>query len=153
MNPKPLVGVLADYGFELRMNALGVCGDVARHGNFRIEAQDVAVFFGGPEGEAGDYGGSAVMGELREGGAGTGFDAEEIDEDALIEGGVLIDENADGVAGLKRFQNSPGSILFLDDVIATEGAVTLDERIDAGIVERADDDVHGRGHPGMCERT
>ena len=93
------------------------------------------------------------MREFREGGAGAGFPAEKLDEDALVERRVLIDENADGFACFESFQNAAGGVFFLDDVVAAEGSVALDERVNARIVERADDDVHRRGHPGVGERA
>ncbi len=133
------------------MEALGVGGGVAGDFEGRVEAEDVAALGFGPEGEAGDDGGSGAGGDFDEGGVGAGLDAEEIDEDAFGEGGVLIDENADGFVRLEGAEDGAGGFLFLDEEVAGEAAAALDERIDAGVVERANDDVHGFGHEGVGE--
>ena len=83
MNPQPLIGVLADDRFQLRMHALGIRGDIASHVDFGIETNNIARFLGFPEGKAGNHGGSGVVGELDESGSGAGLAAEEIDEDAF----------------------------------------------------------------------
>ena len=153
MNPEPLIGVLADDGFEDGVEALGIDGRVAGDLKRRVEAEDVATLPFRPEGEAGDDGGAGAGGEFDEGGVGAGLEAEEIDEDAFGEGGVLIDENTDGFVRLQGTEDGAGGFFLFDEEVAGEAAAALDERVDAGVVERADDDVHRLGHEGVRERA
>ncbi len=82
------------------MDALRVFLNVAGHGDFGVEAENVALVFLRPESEAGDNGRSAMMREFREGRSGAGLPSEEIDKHPLVECRVLIDQDADSVAGL-----------------------------------------------------
>ena len=127
MNPQPLIGILADHGFQQRVYALRVRLNVAGHLDRRIEAQDVALLGFRPQRESRNHGRSAVMRELDEGGAGAGLVPEEIDEHALVERGVLVDQNADGLARRQRPQNFARGFFLLDDVIAGKRAALLDQ--------------------------
>ena|SRR5580704_4597741 len=106
-----------------------------------------------PQRETGYDRGSAMLREFRESRSGAGFLSEEIYEYPLIEGGVLIDENADGAACFKGLQYASRSVLFLDDMVAGKRPIAFNEDIEARIVERAHDDMHRSRHPGVGEST
>jgi len=151
VDPEPLVGVLADDGFELAVEGLGVAGGVAGDFERWVETKHVLAFGFGPEGEAGDDGGAGVGGELGEACAGAGGDAEEIDEDTVVERGVLVDQDADGLVVAEGFQDAAGGFAFGDEMVAGEGAAALDQGVDLGVVEWAEDHVHGGGEQGVGE--
>ena len=94
-----------------------------------------------------------MVGEFDERGSGAGFAAEEVDEDSFGGDDVLIDQDADGVAGVQGFQNFAGGFLLVDDVIAGERAAPFDPGVQPRIVEWADHDVHRLGHVGVGERA
>src|SRR5579872_6816179 len=76
---------------------------------------------------------------------------EKIDEHALIERGVLIDENPHGIPRFERFQDTSRRILLFNDVIAGQTAITFDQRVDSRIVDGTYNNMHRRRHPRMCE--
>ena len=48
MNPQPLIRVLADDRFQLRMDALRILNNIAGHRNLRIKPQNIALLLVGP---------------------------------------------------------------------------------------------------------
>ncbi len=72
MNPKPLVGMLADDVFEHLVQRGRIFLRVTRHLDRRVEAQHVAPFLRRPQREAGNDRRAAARGQPREtrGGAG-----------------------------------------------------------------------------------
>lgn len=158
MDPKPLIGKAAGVVFDDAGEAGGVFDDVAllvagaRDGDGRVEAE--AIFAHGfvPVDVAGDDGGVSVKCEACEAGGGGGGDAEEGDEDALRDGRVLIDEDADGAAGAKDAEDFAGGLIFVDGLIAGEAAIAIDERFDAGIFERANEEMERAAVEGVGER-
>ena len=92
-----------------------------------------------------------VRRDLREPHARAGRHAEEIDEDAIVEAGVLIDQNPHRFVVLQRLQNGPREILLPDEAIAGRRAAALHQRVDARIVERTHHHVHRRRHQRVRE--
>ena len=102
--------MLADHFFKFCMQALRVLGSVAGHWHRRIEAQDVTAFLFGPDRETGDHGRSGVRGDFGEAGVGASAGAEEIDEDAFLERGVLIDQDADRLVLMQGAEDGAGAV-------------------------------------------
>src|SRR5579864_6860427 len=113
VNPEPLARMLADHVLQQRMQAAGVIGGIAGHGDGRVKAQDVAALLAGPQSESGDNGGAGSRGDLSKRGVGAGGRAEEVDEDAFLERGILIDQDADRLVLLQRAQDGARAIPLL----------------------------------------
>ncbi len=118
VNPKPLLGIFADHGFQNGMKTRGVRVDVTCNGNFRIEAQHELLFRLRPKCEARNDGGTGVSGQARKTRPGAGADAEEVHENSVVERGILIDQNAHRIIGGKGLQDAAGVVFFLDEPIA-----------------------------------
>jgi len=104
VDPEPLIGVLADDGFEPAVEGLGVAGGVAGDFERGVDAQDVSALGIGPEGEGGDDGGAGVGDKLGEACACAGGDA----EDAVIERDGLVDQDGDGLVVPEGFEDAAG---------------------------------------------
>jgi len=104
-----------------------------------------------PYGEAGNNGGVGTEGDTGEAAGGAGGDSEEVNEDPLRRSHVGVHEDANGLAGFHGGEKSANEIVFIDGAVAMHGAVTLDQRIDVGIVERAHDDRKGMALEGVGE--
>src|SRR5271166_2026083 len=149
VDPEPLVGIAADEGFD-DLGEFGGVGyyvslviDGANQFYGGIEAQDVFAQFRIPHGKAGDYGGVGAQGNAGEATGGAGRDAEEIYEHSLRRGHVGVHENAYGFAGAHGGEQAANEIVFIDGTVAVHGAITLDQAVDVGVVERAHDDRQG----------
>src|SRR5580698_5649897 len=91
------------------------------------------------------------MRQLGESTAGAGLHPEKIDEHALVERGVLIDQDSDSFISGQRAQDSSSGILFFNDAIARKSTALLHQAIDAGMIQRTDHDIHWGRHQGVRE--
>jgi len=128
-----------------------VFGGIARNLKWGMKFKNVSPFIFVPNREAGNDGGSGLCGDLGEGGVGAGGGAEEVDEDAFVERGVLIDQDTDGFVLMERAEDGSRGVPFDDQVIARKLTALFDQTVDGGIVERPDHDVHRLGHEGVRE--
>ena len=149
MHPEPLAGVGADDLFEMSVDAAGVGFGVAGSMEGRIELEDVAILFLGPEREAGDDGGARVSGDLGKAGGDAGGYAEEGHEDTFGGGDVLVDQDADGFIGGEGSEDATGVVPFPDDTIAREGAQARGFSIEQRVVESADNNMHRLGEKAV----
>src|ERR1041385_8352555 len=141
VNPEPLVGILANHFFQFRLQGLSIAGEIAGNGERRGETKDVAALPIAPEGEAGNHGGAGMRGEFGEAGAGAGFLAEEVDEDAVGDAGVLIGQDTHGLIRGQGFENRAAEIFLADGHVSRESAAAFDHRIEIRIVERTHNHV------------
>ena len=118
---------------------LGVSGRVDR----RIELENVAAFGFRPQREAWDDRRSAMSGQFGEACRYASWDAEEVDEDAFAESGVLIDQHTHRLVLAQRAQDASGIVALFNYVVARYGAAAGHQRIDPVIVKRAHHDMHG----------
>ena len=116
-----------------------------------LEVEDVLAQGFIPYGEAGNNGGVGAEGDTGETAGGAGGDSEEVDEDPLRRGHVGVHEDANGLAGFHGGEQAANEIVFVDGAVAVHGAVTLDQGVDVGIVERAHDDRKGMAVEGVGE--
>ncbi len=115
--------------------AVGVAGSNQFDGRF--EAKTIFAQACVPPAVTGNDGSVGVQRHAREAGRRTSWLAEEIDEDAFCAHRVLVGEDADGSLFMQDAQQRAGGFIFEDRRIAREAAIAIDERVDAGIVERA----------------
>ena len=149
VDPKPLVRVGADGGFERVLDALGIDEGISGDADGGIELQDVFPFPWGPDSIARDDGGAGAGGEFCEGRADAGLATEEVHEEAFVEADVLIDQDADGLVGGEGPKDGPDTVGFADDDVAAADAAGVDEGVQKRVIEGADDDVHGLRHEGV----
>ena len=151
MNPEPLAGMLADHLFEHCMKASSILGGVAGYLKWRMKFEDVLAFGFRPYGKAGNDRGAGTGGDFREGDVGASGSSKEVDNDAFLQGRVLIDENPNGFVLMQGAEDGAGTVPFDDQVVAGKPAAIFDQAVDAGIVERTDHDVHRLGHERVGE--
>src|SRR5581483_6183948 len=146
MDPQPLVGMLADYAFQQRVDTLRVFVRVACDLNLGIKPKHISTLGFRPESEPGNYGRARAGCDLGECSSRARFHSKEVDELALGWCSVLIHQDADGFIVLQGPQNATRGLAFRDDAIAGQLPVTLHERVHLRVIKRSHYDVHRLRH-------
>ena len=155
MDPEPLLRIFPNGLLDYFLAALCVFDEVrvfvaaAHHLDGRAKAQHVDAALFVPESEAGDDGSAGPHGDLGDAARGARFVAEEINEDAVLAGGVLIRENADVFVVGQRAQGTPPERFLADELVAGEHPAVFDVAIEVGVIESSPDDMQGMSMEAM----
>ena len=143
-DPSEALGVGADVGVK-------VAG--ADEFERRLEAETVFPEVAIPVAVAGDDGGVGLQGQASETLGGAGGDTEEIYEDTFAGQGVEVEEDANGAAGAEDSEKSADGVGFVYRDVAGKTTIAIDEGIDTGIVERADEEVQRKAEESLRGRA
>src|SRR5215472_10028758 len=92
-----------------------------------------------------------MEGETRQAGSRAGCHAEKIDKDTLRRQRILVRQNPDRAICREHFQDGPRRLILFDRLIPAQAAVIHDERVDARIVDGADEEVQRMSEKGLRE--
>src|SRR5690348_13985910 len=79
--------------------------------------------------------------DARKAGSGGCREAEKIDEHSFVEGGIVVRQNADCAAIGEDFEHRARGPILVDWLIAGEAAKTIDQRVDARVLDRPNEKV------------
>ena len=149
MDPEPLVRVLANGVFDGFLDRGGVGLDVACHGDFGVEVQDMALLLSDQKANPGMTAAplrAAILAKVVPLHAGL---PKKSTKAPCFRNHVLVDQYSDRFVSPQSLQNRTGEIALADEVVAGHAAAALHEGVETGIVERADHYSHRRGQDGV----